>query len=161
MCVSSCLVYPTLVFQDVCLGGACISHWCVLFIHLEMDISAALLPSKGGFRKPRSTIFGFTPKHAHSYHLCADQKWVLHTLLTWALKSQWFYLPASLLKTVFIGLPRRKTINNRSSLDLVWLIDQDWLVLVCSSEPVFEFVLGRDPGRLVRVTGKLQSQPDP
>ncbi len=44
-------------------------------------------------------------------------------------------------------------------MDLVWLIDQDSAVLVCSSEPVFEFVLGGDPDRLARVTGKLQSKP--
>lgn len=44
-------------------------------------------------------------------------------------------------------------------MDLVWLIDQDGAVLVCSSEPVFEFVLGGDPDRLTRVTGKLESQP--
>lgn len=44
-------------------------------------------------------------------------------------------------------------------MDLVLLIDQDRAVLVCSSELVFEFVLGGDPDRLVRVTGKLESQP--
>lgn len=44
-------------------------------------------------------------------------------------------------------------------MDLVWLIDQDRAVLVSSSEPVFEFVLGGDPDRLVRVTGKLKSRP--
>lgn len=30
---------------------------------------------------------------------------------------------------------------------------------VCSAELVFEFVLGGDPDRLARVTGKLESQP--
>lgn len=44
-------------------------------------------------------------------------------------------------------------------MDLVRLIDQDGAVLVCFSEPVFEFVLGGDPDRLARVTGKLESQP--
>lgn len=44
-------------------------------------------------------------------------------------------------------------------MDLVWLIDQDEAVLVCSSEPVFEFVLGGDPDRLAGVTGKLESWP--
>lgn len=44
-------------------------------------------------------------------------------------------------------------------MDLVWLIDQDRAVLVCSSEAVFEFVLGGDPDRLARVTGKLESKP--
>lgn len=44
-------------------------------------------------------------------------------------------------------------------IDLVLLIDQDRAVLVCSSELVFEFVLGEDPDRLVRVTGKPESQP--
>lgn len=44
-------------------------------------------------------------------------------------------------------------------MDLVGLIDQDTAVLVCSSEPVFEFVLGGDPDRLARVTGKLESHP--
>lgn len=43
-------------------------------------------------------------------------------------------------------------------MDLVWLIDHDRAVLVGSSEPVFEFVLGGDPDRLVRVMRKLQSQ---
>lgn len=46
-------------------------------------------------------------------------------------------------------------------MDLVWLIDQDTAVLVCSSESVFEFVLGGDPDRLARVTGKPESQPRP
>lgn len=46
-------------------------------------------------------------------------------------------------------------------MNLVLLIDQDGAVLVCSSEPVFEFVLGGDPDRLARVTGKLEKQPDP
>ena len=41
----------------------------------------------------------------------------------------------------------------------MWLIDQDTAVLVCFSEPVFEFVLGEDPDRLARVTGKLESPP--
>ena len=45
-------------------------------------------------------------------------------------------------------------------MDLVWLIDQDRAVLVCSSEAVvFEFVLGGDPDRLVRVTGRLENRP--
>lgn len=44
-------------------------------------------------------------------------------------------------------------------MDLVWPIDQDRAVRVCSSEPLFEFVLGGDPDRLVRVTVKLRSQP--
>lgn len=42
---------------------------------------------------------------------------------------------------------------------LVWLIDQDGAVLVCSSVLVFEFVLGADPNRLVRATWKQESQP--
>lgn len=46
-------------------------------------------------------------------------------------------------------------------MNLVLLIDQDGAVLVCSSEPVFEFVLGGDPDRLARVTGTLEKQPDP
>lgn len=33
------------------------------------------------------------------------------------------------------------------------------LVMVCSSEPVFEFVLGEDPDRLARVTGRQEIQP--
>lgn len=43
----------------------------------------------------------------------------------------------------------------------MWPIDHDPPVLVCSSEPVFEFVLGEVPDRLARPTGKLQSQRDP
>ena len=31
--------------------------------------------------KPPSTIFSFSPEHAHGYHLCADLKWTLRTLL--------------------------------------------------------------------------------
>lgn len=53
----------------------------------------------------------------------------------------------------------KKTIDNRLPMDLVRLIDQDGAVLVCSSGPVFEFVLGGDPDRLVRVTGRLERQP--
>lgn len=44
-------------------------------------------------------------------------------------------------------------------MDLVRLIDQDRAALVCFSEPLFEFVLGGDPDRLARVTGKPESQP--
>lgn len=44
-------------------------------------------------------------------------------------------------------------------MDLVCLIDQLRAVPVCSSELLFEFVLGGDPDRLARVTGKLESQP--
>lgn len=43
----------------------------------------------------------------------------------------------------------------------VWPIDHDRPVLVCSSEPVFEFVLGELPDRLARPTGKLQSRRGP
>lgn len=41
------------------------------------------------------------------------------------------------------------------------LIDHDGAALLCSSEPVFEFGLWGDPDRLLRVTAKLEEQPDP
>lgn len=54
--------------------------------------------------------------------------------------------------------------NNRQQfppVSLVPLIDQDGAELVCSSKPVFEFVLGGDTDRLVKLTGKPECQPDP
>lgn len=58
-----------------------------------------------------------------------------------------------------LGLLVGKQSTIGSPMDLVWLIDHDRAVLVCSSEAVFEFVLGGDPDRLARVTGKPESQP--
>lgn len=43
-------------------------------------------------------------------------------------------------------------------MDLVWPIDQHRAPLVCSSEAVFEFVLGADPDRLARLTVKPEIQ---
>lgn len=44
-------------------------------------------------------------------------------------------------------------------MDLVWPIDQHTALLVCSSEALFEFVLGGDPDRLAQLTVKLEIQP--
>lgn len=55
----------------------------VLFIHQERDTSAVVLPSKGLHTSPQTMIFSFSLKHARSYHLCADLKWTLGTLLLW------------------------------------------------------------------------------
>ena len=46
-------------------------------------------------------------------------------------------------------------------MDLVWPIDQDTAGLVCSSEPVFGFVLGGDPDRLARVKGEAREPTGP
>lgn len=114
--------------------------------------------------EPLSLISGFCPKHAHSYLLCVDLNWTLWTLLLSAPKLQrCFYLKTStsIYYCVFIGPTCRKTIHKRSSVRHVWPMAHDRPVLVCSSEPVFEFVLGEVPGRLAGPTGELQSQRGP
>ncbi len=84
VCFSSCLIQlfsALLVFQDVC-GGVPASLTTVCFSSVRKRIpQQPRSHQKGAAHKPPSTIFGFSPKHAHSYHLCADLKWTLRTLL--------------------------------------------------------------------------------
>lgn len=60
-----------------------------------------------------------------------------------------------------MAAPHRKTLNNGPSMHHVRLIDQHGPALACSSQPVFDFVLGDVPDRLARPTGKPASQRGP
>lgn len=48
---------------------------------------------KAAPQKPLRTIFCFTPKHAHSFHLCVVLKWTLRDIVAPRSKTRMIYLP--------------------------------------------------------------------
>lgn len=48
---------------------------------------------KAAPHKPLRTIFCFTPKHAHSFHLCVVLKWTLRDIVAPRSKTRMIYLP--------------------------------------------------------------------
>lgn len=119
---------------------------------------------KGGVSEPLSLISGFSLKRAHSHLLCVDLNWRLWTLLLQP-QTAAFLLPEN--QHIYLELCcYRPSLQDKlstmgSSVRHVWPIDRDRPTLVCSREPVFEFVLGEVPDRLAGPTGKLQSQRGP
>lgn len=148
-----------LVGRTASLAAPTTNH--LLFIHQEKDTSGTVLPSKPRHTSPWEQYFVSLQSTHTVFTFVSSWNGHLGTLLHRGPKPEWFISLKRgriFFKSVSIGPTRGQPVNKGSAVDLVRPIDQDTAVLVCSSEPVFEFVLGGDPDRLVRVTGKPDGQ---
>lgn len=130
------------LYLSACLTGAC----AFFFTPHEMDPSAAVFPSKRGWRRAPDFEIWFLSR-ARSQLSESD------ALDTVALQPQTAATPPPENQRVHLELCFYwSTLHNKSSVRHVWPTDHDRPVLVCSPEPVFVFVfvfvLGELPGRL-------------